>query len=218
MQVRIQRHILLATACVLIAGGLAIAQGPGTGMGMGSGAGMGTDPVVIAPHQPPFGRTFRFRGTHGHWWNNPRVVAELKLTDTQRKAMDQILFQHREQLIDLQANLEKANLGMEPLMNANQPDKTAIDAQIDKVVQARSSLERADARFLLALRMQLTPEQWKQVRDLRARRMMMRRGPMQQWRWRQQPDGQFQPPGPPPPPASSAPAQGSQPPATGTQQ
>ncbi len=210
MKVTLARQFFVAMAAILIAGGLAGAQGPGAGMGRG--------PVVIAQHQPPFGRAFRFRGTHGRWWDNPRVAAELKLTDTQRKAMDQILFQHREQLINLQANLEKANLDMEPLMNADEPNRTAIEAQIDKVVQARADLERADARFLLALRMELTPEQWKQVRDLRARRAMMRRGPMAGRQWMQQRSGRFQPQGPPPSPPSSAPAQGAQTPATGTQQ
>ncbi len=205
------RPVVLAMAAALLAGGLAVAQGPGAGMGMG--------PVVIARHEPPFGRAFGFRGAGGRWWNNPRVAAELKLTGAQREAMDKILYQHREQLIDLQANLERANLGMEPLMNADAPNQNAIDAQIDKVVQARADLERADARFLLALRLQLTPEQWKQVRDLRARRaMMMRRGP-QPWQWRQQ-DGQFKPQGapPPPPPSSVSSGTGSQAPSTGASQ
>ena len=215
MKGTILRQVVLAAAGALIAGGLAVAQGPG--------AGMGTGPVMITRHQPPFGRAFRFRGTQGRWWNKPRVVAELKLTNVQRKAMDQILFQHREQLIDLQANLEKANLDMQPLMNADVPNEAAIDAQIDKVVQARADLERADARFLLALRMKLTPEQWKLVQNLRARRAMMRRGPMRrgpmpQQQWRQRRYGQFQPQGPPPSPPSSAPKQGSQAPAAGTPQ
>lgn len=210
MKVRLVRQILAAMAAILVAGGWAAAQGPGAGMGPGT--------VVIVRRQPPFSRAFRFRGAIGRWWDNPRVVAELKLTDAQRNAMDQILYQHREQLIDLQANLERANLGMQPLMNADTPNEAAIDAQIDKVVQARADLERADARFLLALRMKLTPEQWKQVRDLRARRAMMGRGPMPQRQWGQRQGGQFQPPGPPPSPSSSAPAQGPQAPATGNPQ
>ena len=40
-------------------------------------------------------------------------------------------------------------------------------AQIDKVVQARGDLERANARFLLAIRDKLTPDQWKQLKDAR---------------------------------------------------
>ena len=41
---------------------------------------------------------------------------------------------------------------MEPLMRADQPNETAILAQIDKIAQARAELEKANARFLLAIR------------------------------------------------------------------
>lgn len=107
------------------------------------------------------------QGAFGHWWNNPRMIERLKLTDDQRKAMDQILYEHREKLIDLRANLEKAELAMEPMMSADQPDRAAMEAQIDKVVQARAALERANSLFLLDIRMKLTADQWKQLRDMR---------------------------------------------------
>jgi protein CpxP len=108
------------------------------------------------------------RGEHGRWWNNPAVVEKLKLTDDQRKAMDAILQQHREKLIDLRASLEKAELAMEPMMREDQPNEAAAMSQIDKVAQARAELEKANARFLFALRAKLTPEQWKQVQEFRA--------------------------------------------------
>jgi Spy/CpxP family protein refolding chaperone len=97
------------------------------------------------------------------------MVERLKLTDDQRKAMDGILLEHREKLIDLRASLEKAELVMEPMMGADQPDEGQILAQIDKVAQARAELEKANARFLLALRGKLTPEQWKQLQADRDR-------------------------------------------------
>jgi periplasmic protein CpxP/Spy len=100
-------------------------------------------------------------GDRGRWWNDPAMVEKLKLTDEQRKAMDSILMDHREKLIDLHANLEKAELVMDPLLSADQPDEQAILAQIDKVAMARAELEKANARFLLAIRAKLTPEQWK---------------------------------------------------------
>ena len=52
-------------------------------------------------HRPPFERAFGDQGGRGRWWNNPAIVEKLKLTDEQRKGMDQILLQHRETLIDL---------------------------------------------------------------------------------------------------------------------
>ena len=115
------------------------------------------------------------RGEHGRWWNNPDIVAKLKLTDDQRKAMDEIFQQHREKLVDLRGNLEKAEIAMEPLVHADQPNESAVMAQIDKVAQARAELEKANARFLFALRAKLTPEQWKQVQDFRHNRDTMRR-------------------------------------------
>jgi hypothetical protein len=100
----------------------------------------------------------------------------LKLTDDQRKAMDGILLEHREKLIDLRAGLEKAELGMEPLMGQDQPDEGRILAQIDRVAQARAELEKANARFLLALRSKLSPDQWKQLQADRAKHEQDRHG------------------------------------------
>jgi Spy/CpxP family protein refolding chaperone len=113
----------------------------------------------------------RALGDHGRWWNNPKVVERLKLTDDQRKAMDGILLEHREKLIDLRGALEKSELQMEPLMKEDQPNESAILAQIDKTAQARAELEKANARFLLAIRGKLTAEQWKQMQTDRANRM-----------------------------------------------
>jgi Spy/CpxP family protein refolding chaperone len=141
-------------------------------------------------------------GEHGHWWNNPTVAAKLKLTDTQRKAMDDTLQQHRESLIDMRGTLQKAELELEPMMKEDQPNEGNILAQIDKIAQARAELEKANARFLLAIRSKLTPEQWKQVQEDRANRprggpgMMGRPG----WHGRGQmpsADGQAAPPPPP---------------------
>jgi Spy/CpxP family protein refolding chaperone len=120
-------------------------------------------------HRPPMERAFGAPGGQGRWWNNPSMIEQLKLTDDQRKAMDQILLQHRETLIDLRGNVEKAELAMEPLMRDDQPNEGRILAQIDKVAQARAELEKGNARFLLAIRSKLTPDQWKLVQAERAK-------------------------------------------------
>src|SRR5580658_7472917 len=111
----------IAIAGVLLAG-TAFAQDAGGGPGGGFG-----------DHRPPFERAMG--GDHGRWWNNPKTVDRLKLTDAQRKAMDDTLQEHKETLVDLRGSLEKAN-----------------------------------ARFLLAIRSKLTPEQWKQMEADRASR------------------------------------------------
>jgi len=148
--------------------------------------------------------------TTGRWWNNPHMIETLKLTEDQRKSMDTILFDHREKLIDLRAALEKAELEMQPLMSASQPDQKAMVNQIDKTVAARAALEKANAMFLLDIRMKLTPDQWKQLQAMRST-MRARGGPGAMRPWQDRGPGAPPPPRPgtqgaPPPAGNSAPA------------
>ena len=172
---------------------LASAQAPAPGEPGGPGFGG----PGFGGHRPPMERAMR--GDHGRWWNNPKIVEKLNLTEDQRKAMDAIYQQHREQLIDLRAAVEKAEVGMEPMVSADQPNESAVLAQIDKVAQARAELEKANARFLFELRSKLTPDQWKQVQEYRQNRQELRR----QWRGSRGPGSSDQ--AAPPPPAPGAP-------------
>jgi len=181
-------------------------------------------------HRPPMEKAFGL--ANGQFWNNTNLVKQLNLTDDQRKAMDGILQDHKMKLIDLRAGLQKAEQEMVPLMRADTPDQKAIEAQVDKVVTARADLEKANALFLLDIRMQLKPDQWKQLRELRTNRMQRERmrergrgawgddgqrpgmgGPGEQFRQFHRPQG-GQPPSdapmvsPPPPPAAPAPGSG----------
>ena len=223
MKARMAGPLALAVAGILLSGMAAAGQGFG---GPGGGG-----------QRPPFERAFGGVGGQKGWWNNPRMVERLKLTDAQRKSMDDVMMAHREKLIDLRANLEKAELAMQPLMSADEPNDSATIAQIDKVVAARGELEKANARFLLAIRDKLTPDQWKQVKSFREEggmRDRMRDGGGDGQRWGrdgQRPGMRGGPGGPgmqgpggqqfrhhgPPPPAGTAPTapQGAPAPAPG---
>lgn len=159
------------TMAATLAAGTVFAQGPGMGQGPGQG-GPGSGGPGFGEHRPPMERAMR--ADRGRWWNNPKIVEKLKLTDEQRKAMDDIFQQHREKLVDLRGNVEKAEIAMEPLVKADQPNEQAVLAQIDKVAQARAELEKANARFLFELRAKLTPDQWKQVQEFRQNHEGMR--------------------------------------------
>jgi periplasmic protein CpxP/Spy len=166
VQVAVRSGIVFAVVFAAIVAG---AQAPAPGGPGGPG---------FAGHRPPM--EYAMRGEHGRWWNNAKIVEKLNLTDDQRKAMDDIYQQHREQLIDLRASVEKAEVEMQPMLSADQPNESAVLAQIDKVAQARAELEKANARFLFELRSKLTPDQWKQVQEFRQNREGMR----PQWRGR----------------------------------
>jgi Spy/CpxP family protein refolding chaperone len=175
----------------------ASAQQPGPG-GFGDHAGMS-----------------RFEGgalrglPHGLWWKNPMLVQEIGITPEQQKKMDDIFQQARLQLVDLKANVERQEVLLQPMLDTNPPDTAQVLAQIDKLVQARADLEKANAHMLLGIRTVLTPEQWTKLRAHRAEMAHdhMRMDGENGFRGRR-PDGQGpgqrgpgNPPPPPPPPS-----------------
>src|ERR1700739_4101831 len=114
---------------------------------------------------PPMARAFHGM-ERGRWWNNPRIAQQIGLTDDQKKKMDDIFQQHRLQLIDLSAAVEKQEAIMQPLIGADQPDEAKILSQIDAIAQARAELEKNRARMLLSIRETLTLDQWKKLKTI----------------------------------------------------
>jgi periplasmic protein CpxP/Spy len=118
-----------------------------------------------SPDGPPqhMGRGMPPMGPPGRWWTDPTTVQKLGLTADQQKKMDGIVEQSRLKLIDLSAALQKQEVIMQPLIEAEQPDEPKILSQIDKIAQARAELEKANARMLLQVRSVLTQDQWKKL-------------------------------------------------------
>jgi Spy/CpxP family protein refolding chaperone len=96
----------------------------------------------------------------GLWWKNPDTIQKLSLTDDQQKKMNAIFQDSRLKLIDLKASLEKQEVILQPMLDANPPDTNKVLAQIDHVAQARAELEKANAKMLLGIRGILTADQW----------------------------------------------------------
>jgi len=108
------------------------------------------------------------RGGLGKWWKNAQLVKELGVSDAQVQQMEKIFIDYRLKLVDLKGTLEKAEIQLEPMMNADQPDEQGVLAQIDKVASARAELEKSNARMQFAIRRVLTAEQWKKLQAKKA--------------------------------------------------
>jgi Spy/CpxP family protein refolding chaperone len=117
----------------------------------------------------------------GKWWKDSQIVQAIGLSDQQAQQIEKTFQDHRMQLVDLHANLEKAELQMEPMMSSDQPNESQVNAQIDKIAQARAALEKSNAQMLFAVRRVLTPDQWKKLQaqhhERRAFPAMGMRGP-----------------------------------------
>lgn len=161
-----RNSFLTAILFCLIASGLAFAQGFDGPLGGPGGPDPGQGPGQDRFDGPPMQRAFH-DGHFGRWWNDPHLAQQLNLTDQQKHQMDDIFLQHRLKLIDLNANLEKQETLLHPMIEADQPDEAKILAQIDAVAQARADLEKANARMLFDIRKTLTPEQWQKLKAMR---------------------------------------------------
>jgi Spy/CpxP family protein refolding chaperone len=178
----------------------ASAQQPGPNPGPGFGQPFG-DHREMDRGEEGGGMHGGFRGLpHGLWWKNPMIAQQIGITPEQQKKMDDILQQSRLQLIDLKANVERQEVLLRPMLDANPPDTAQVLAQVDKLAQARADLEKANARMLLGIRTVLTPDQWTK---LQAHREHMRMDGGNGFRGRRGPDGQGGPGGEHHPPASA---------------
>lgn len=126
----------------------------------GGRIGGGPGPVRFEPLE---GEEF---GPGGAWWKNSEVVRKVSLSDEQVRKISQTYLDHKLKLIDLQADLEKQELRLQPLMDVDQPDETKVGSQIDLISAARGKLEKENALMMLDIRRWLSVEQWKKLKSL----------------------------------------------------
>jgi Spy/CpxP family protein refolding chaperone len=138
---------LVAGAALMMAGA-AWAQDPPAG-----------DPSVAHPGEG----MSRGPGRGGH----RAMMEKLNLTDDQSKKLEDIRYQHQKKAITMRADLESARLDLGRMMRADQPDRRAIEAQLDKISQARLVLAKDRVGQMLDMRAVLTPEQLKTWREMR---------------------------------------------------
>ncbi len=114
----------------------------------------------------------------GKWWKRSRIAEQIGLTAEQSDRIEKIFRGARPRLIDLKADLEKKQLGLQTALDDKGADRAEVERRIDEVENARKDLQKARALMILDMKQVLSPEQWKrlsQIReDIRERRRQMR--------------------------------------------
>lgn len=115
------------------------------------------------------------------WWSNPRVVEALGLSDAQQERIESIVYETESANIDLRASERKANLELARLLDQPEFEQDAIDAVIDRIVDAKCSLSRVELESRAAIAGVLSHEQRIKLMDfldkVRERRTERRRIP-----------------------------------------
>src|SRR2546428_6019096 len=119
------------------------------------------------PAPPGAKMTVVFRGELGKWWQNSEIAKKLQLNDGQISQLDQIFYEHKLKLIDYGAEMEKQDLKLQTLLDADVPNDGQVEAQVDQVLAARGKLEREFTLMNLDLRKVLALDQWRQLKSIR---------------------------------------------------
>ena len=143
---------------VFLAGGSALAQSP--------------------PGGPPQNQIFvrqsggkvLIRSEMGKWWKDSNVAQKLQLTDGQITQLDQTFYDHKMKLKDYGTEMEKEDLKLQNLLDADVPNEGQVGTQVDQVLTARGKLEREFTMMNLDLRKVLSVEQWRQLKSIREER------------------------------------------------
>ena len=124
-----------------------------------SGTGAPYDDASVPQNEPQ--RVVRVQA--GAWWMNTALMQRLGITDEQRAKIERTFDNHRQAILSTTALLEKEEAQLERLLNILPVDRNAVFSQIDRVIQARSEVERANALMTLEMREHLTRSQWEQL-------------------------------------------------------
>jgi Spy/CpxP family protein refolding chaperone len=142
-----------------------LAQGPGQMPAPPNGA-------MAIPNGPEIraGKRIVIRRDMGKWWQDSKLAKQLQLTDGQISKLNQIFYDHRLKLIDDDAAMEKADLGLQNLLDQDEPKDSDVETQMDQVLAARGKLEREYTMMNLDLRKVLSVQQWRQLKSIREQR------------------------------------------------
>jgi len=132
------------------------------------GPGRGASEQAPAPVPAPGGQRSGGRGasipnTPAAWWTDTALMTRLGLTDQQKLRIESSFQAYRLSLTTAKETLEKEEAQLARLLDADSVERSAVLPQVNKVIQARSEMERLNATMTVEMREQLTRAQWAQL-------------------------------------------------------
>jgi Spy/CpxP family protein refolding chaperone len=157
---------LAALAAIVVLDGAAFAQGPPPG---------GAGPQMRGERPEPPGQGGALRDLRVP---SQEELKQLGLSDAQREQIKAIREEEQKQMKQPEADVRTAEGELRTLVESENPDAGAIDAQVERIGALRTAILKARLTALLGVRSVLTPEQRTQLRTL----MRSQSGPPQSQR------------------------------------
>jgi Heavy-metal resistance len=113
----------------------------------------------------------------GKWWRRPEIAQRLGLSDEQQNRLDAVFRASANDLIDMKAEVDKANVALRGELDQPRLDREAIRHAATRLNEARGRLFTRELMMLTDMRGVLTDSQWNTLRN-----ELDRLGPRQQQR------------------------------------
>jgi Heavy-metal resistance len=101
----------------------------------------------------------------GKWWRRPEIVQLLNLSDEQQDRLEAIFRSFAPDLIDLKAEVDKANIALRGELDRPVLDPAAIHRIATRLSDGRGKLFDRELGMLIDMRRVLTEPQWNRLRN-----------------------------------------------------
>lgn len=101
------------------------------------------------------------------WWSHPGLAATLKLTDDEKRILDEKHVEAVRALLQMKGTLESKRFDLGLLLEQEPMDEARVKAQYREVEELRDTLIRERFRFTLETRRLLGAERFRQLKTIR---------------------------------------------------
>jgi len=149
--------------------------------------------TVVLALAGPLAAANEFDLPPGRWWENPRMVDQVGLSDQQQAQIREIVFAYARRMIDLKADVDKAGLDLASTVDQKDFDPAPVRAAYAVFQTARHKLDNERFEMLLEVRQVLTYEQWRKIEEIKQRVKQDRSDPRRPGPGGQRPPGERPP-------------------------
>lgn len=99
--------------------------------------------------------------------DNPEVIKTLNITEDQQKKLKDLRYSHQDKVLEIKQKLEREELALRKLMDADTPDRAQIEAKIKVIGGLRTDMELSRIGMYFDIQKILTPDQLKELKSMR---------------------------------------------------
>jgi TonB family protein len=103
----------------------------------------------------------------GKWWKDSEIVSQLRLTEGQVGQIEQRFLSYRPTLSTLNSELKNREEELGALMGTDPIDEAKVRSMTEQIALSRAELEKANSSMMIAIRQELTKEQWNKLQGIR---------------------------------------------------